>query len=106
MFKINQDIKVSDFSKETKEFLLDSGFSENDDISKMFSEFLSEKGIENKQKLANLYDLDKIINYSETFSYSVDSIINLKKQSRVSTFSTWFSPHRERSRSDGVIAAC
>ena len=46
MIKIKKDVKVKDFSKETKEFLVKIGFEENDDIGEMFRDFLQIKGIE------------------------------------------------------------
>lgn len=74
MYKINKNIKVSDFNKETEEFLLNSGFTKDDDISKMFSDFLKEKNI----SLNPSYDDDltwEFLNIQENIFIALDTYV-------------------------------
>lgn len=48
MYEIRKNVKVKDFNKETKDFLLDIGFSQEDDLSGMFGNFIGEKYLDLK----------------------------------------------------------
>lgn len=57
MFNVKKGVTLNDFSEETKEFLVHVGFTDADDISELFTDYLKKKGLDLNSKYEGTFQM-------------------------------------------------
>lgn len=81
MYKVKENVMVSDFSKETKDFLLKIGFKDTDNMSEIFQNMLDRKGYSLNEKYTSKVKLCNLGGVSQKISFGNDYGVTIYCQS-------------------------
>ncbi len=70
MFNVRKGVTLNDFSNDTKEFLVRAGFTDADDISELFTDYLNENGFDLNSRYEGTFQMPFKQNVYKKLNYN------------------------------------